>query len=43
VDPDRDPSRRLETLVLQQRARSLLKHEDDLFIESDDHQPKDKP
>jgi tetratricopeptide (TPR) repeat protein len=42
VDPDHDPSRRLETLVLQQRARTLLKHEDDLFIESDDN-PVDTP
>ena len=33
VDPDRDPNRRLETLIVQQQARSLLRREDDLFIE----------
>lgn len=41
VDPDRDPNQRLATLVLQQRARDLLKREDALFIESDDAKPED--
>jgi hypothetical protein len=36
VDPDRDPNQRLATLILQQRARQLLKRESSLFIESDD-------
>lgn len=41
VDPDRDPNQRLATLILQQRARQLLKREDTLFIESDDSKPED--
>ena len=32
-DPDRDPSQRLVTIVLQRRARDLLAHEDDFFVE----------
>ena len=32
-DPDRDPSQRLVTIVLQRKARSLLEHEDDFFVE----------
>ena len=43
VDPDRDPNQRLATLVLQQQARELLKREDDLFIESDDANPRNIP
>jgi len=39
VDPDRVPSQRLATLVLQRRARLLLEREDDLFLESDDSNP----
>jgi len=35
VDPNRDPTQRLATLVLQQRARSLLKRADELFLDSD--------
>jgi predicted anti-sigma-YlaC factor YlaD len=35
VDPDRDPTQRLATLVLQRRARMLLQREDDLFLETD--------
>lgn len=35
VDPDRDPAQRLETLVLQRRARMLLQREDDLFLDAD--------
>jgi predicted anti-sigma-YlaC factor YlaD len=35
IDPDRDVSRRLATLVLQRRARELLRREDELFLESD--------
>lgn len=34
VDPDRDLEHRLETLIVQQKARALLAREDDLFIES---------
>jgi tetratricopeptide (TPR) repeat protein len=34
IDPDQAPERRLETLILQQHARSLLSREDDLFIDS---------
>jgi tetratricopeptide (TPR) repeat protein len=41
VDPDRDPNQRLATLILQQRARQLLKREEALFIESDDAKPED--
>jgi predicted anti-sigma-YlaC factor YlaD len=32
-DPDRDPSQRLVTIVLQRKARSLLAHEDEFFVE----------
>ena len=35
VDPDREPGQRLETLVLQRRARMLLEREDDLFLDAD--------
>jgi predicted anti-sigma-YlaC factor YlaD len=35
VDADKVPARRLETLIVQQKARSLLQREDDLFIDSD--------
>ena len=35
VDPDRDPTQRLATLVLQRRARMLLQREDDLFLDAD--------
>ncbi len=35
VDPDHDPSQRLATLILQQRARHLLGREDDLFLHPD--------
>ena len=35
VDPDREPAQRLETLVLQRRARMLLEREDDLFLDAD--------
>ena len=41
VDPNADPSQRLATLILQQQARDLLKHEDDLFLDSDDTNFKD--
>ena len=35
VDPDKNPSDRLATLLLQRKARALLVREDDLFIEPD--------
>jgi len=41
LDPNADPSRRLETLIVQQQARDLLKREDDLFLDSDDSNPKE--
>jgi predicted anti-sigma-YlaC factor YlaD len=34
VDPDADPDNRLANLVAQRRARWLLKHIDDLFLET---------
>jgi predicted anti-sigma-YlaC factor YlaD len=40
VDPDRNPNQRLATLILQQRARQLLKREEMLFID-DDAKPED--
>ena len=43
VDPDRDLSRRLATLVLQQRARELLRREDDLFIPAPEAVPETDP
>jgi hypothetical protein len=33
IDPDKDPSHRLVTLVTQKRAKHLLEHVDDLFLE----------
>ena len=35
VDPDRDPTQRLATIVIQRRARMLLEREDDLFLDAD--------
>ena len=32
-DPDRDPSQRLATIVLQRKARALLEHQDDFFLD----------
>ena len=33
IDPEKDPGRRLITLITQKRARLLLEHVDDLFLE----------
>jgi hypothetical protein len=38
-DPDRDPARRLVTIVLQRKARDLIERESDFFI--DDSAPSD--
>lgn len=35
VDPERDPTQRLATIVLQRRARMLLERADDLFLDAD--------
>jgi predicted anti-sigma-YlaC factor YlaD len=35
IDPERDPHERLQTLLLQRKARSLLAREDELFLEPD--------
>jgi predicted anti-sigma-YlaC factor YlaD len=35
IDPERHPQTRLSTLLLQRKARSLLDHQDDLFLEPD--------
>src|SRR5439155_24764745 len=35
VDPDRDPAQRLANTVLQRKARALLAHEDEFFLEPD--------
>jgi predicted anti-sigma-YlaC factor YlaD len=32
-DPDRDPAQRLATIALQRRARALLDHEDEFFVD----------
>ncbi|MCC6348286.1 MAG: TRAP transporter TatT component family protein [Candidatus Eisenbacteria bacterium] len=32
-DPDRDPSQRLATIVLQRKARALLEHQDEFFLD----------
>ena len=32
-DPDRDPSQRLSTVVLQRKARALLERQDEFFLE----------
>ena len=32
-DPDKDPSQRLATIVLQRKARSLLERESDFFLD----------
>jgi len=34
-DPNRDPSQRLATILLQQKARTMLEHADDYFIAPD--------
>ena len=33
VDPDRNPAHRLETLLIQRKARDLLARQDELFVE----------
>lgn len=35
IDPDREPSRRLATLITQRRARELLRRADELFLDAD--------
>jgi predicted anti-sigma-YlaC factor YlaD len=35
IDPDREPSRRLATLIMQRRARELLRRADELFLDAD--------
>ena len=35
VDPEKNPNNRLETLLIQRRARTLLARQDDLFLEPD--------
>ena len=35
VDPEKDPSDRLQTILLQSKARALLAREDELFLDSD--------
>jgi predicted anti-sigma-YlaC factor YlaD len=40
IDPEKDPNRRLENILLQRRARWLLEHADDLFIGSPDTEDK---
>ena len=32
-DPDRDPNQRLATVVLQRKAKALLEHQDDFFLD----------
>ena len=32
-DPDREPSQRLVTVVMQRKARALLDHQDEFFID----------
>ena len=41
IDPDRDPSARLATLLAQRRARALLGRADELFVDSEPPQPKE--
>jgi predicted anti-sigma-YlaC factor YlaD len=41
IDPERNPQARLETLLVQKRARTLLSREDDLFLEADTTQIKE--
>jgi predicted anti-sigma-YlaC factor YlaD len=33
IDPDENPSRRLQNLIAQKRARYLLDHVEDYFLE----------
>jgi predicted anti-sigma-YlaC factor YlaD len=35
IDPDKDPGRRLVTLITQRRAKALLERVDDLFLEAE--------
>jgi hypothetical protein len=32
-DPDKDPSQRLATIVLQRKARALLERQDEFFLD----------
>ncbi len=41
-DPDRDPTQRLATIVLQRKARALLDHEDEFFLETDTTRTQEK-
>lgn len=42
IDPDKDPNNRLANILLQRRARWLLDHADDLFIDSPTSDTEDK-
>jgi len=35
IDPNKNPRRRLETLILQSKARTLLARQNELFLDSD--------
>jgi len=35
IDPDKNPSHRLETLIIQRKARTLLARQNELFLDSD--------
>jgi predicted anti-sigma-YlaC factor YlaD len=41
IDPDKTPSIRLETVLMQRKARALLAKKDELFIDSGDTNPGD--
>ncbi len=42
IDPDQDPNNRLATILLQRRARWLLEHADELFIDSPNTDTEEK-
>ena len=42
-DPDRDPTQRLATIVLQRKARALLARQDEFFLDSPTEDPLSAP
>ncbi len=41
IDPEKNPSARLETVMMQRKARALLARADELFLESGESKPED--
>jgi predicted anti-sigma-YlaC factor YlaD len=41
IDPEKNPSQRLETVIMQRKARALLARADDLFLDAGDAKPEE--